>query len=111
MRVFRSYLYRRWHEGLTEKEKRIIDTRIDVAREFGVFKKYKLLDKNYSLYEFKWDCGLRAYFSILKDKNGNFILLLTGGNKNSQSRDITDSKNLIGKATKSIRRKREGNNE
>jgi putative addiction module killer protein len=105
MRTFRSSTYKQWYGGLTDKEKRIVDSRVDTARNYGVLNKYKSLDKAYSLYEFKWDSGMRVYFSLLKDKDGNFMLLLTGGNKNSQPQDITDSKNLIGKAVKSIKDK------
>jgi hypothetical protein len=80
-----------------------VDARIDLAREQGTFVRNKLLDSNFSLYEFKWDSGLRVYFSLLKDRDGNFLLLLTCGNKNSQSRDITDAKKIILKAVQSIR--------
>lgn len=107
IRTFRSGNYKQWYQGLTDKDKRIVDSRIDTARKYGVLSKYKSLDKACSLYEFKWDSGMRVYFSLLKDRDGNFMLLLTGGNKNSQAQDITDSKNIIVKAVKSIRDKQE----
>lgn len=105
IKIFRSGNYKHWYRGLTGKDKKIIDARIDTAKNFGALNKYKLLDKNFSLYEFKWDSGLRVYFSLLKDKDGNFMLLLTGGNKNSQAQDIRDAKNLTGKAVASIKKK------
>lgn len=105
IRTFRSNTYKQWYEGLSGKEKRIVDSRIDTARNYGILNKYKSLDKSYSLYEFKWDSGMRVYFSLLKDEDGNFILLLTGGNKNSQPQDIIESKKLIGKALAGIKRK------
>ncbi|MBC8550255.1 MAG: hypothetical protein H8D23_11480 [Candidatus Brocadiales bacterium] len=41
---------------------------------------------------------MRVYFSLLKDLDGNFMLLLVGGNKNSQSDNIAESKKIIKKA-------------
>lgn len=107
IRIFSSSNYKQWYGYLTKNKKRVVDSRLDIARNYGVLKRYKLLDKGHSLYEFKWDSGLRVYFSLLKDKDDNFMLLLTGGNKNSQSKDITDSKNIIGKAVASIKTKEE----
>ena len=105
LRTFRSKEYKAWYNGLSSKDRRIVDSRVDVARKQGILIKYKLLDANYSLYEFKWDNGLRVYFSLLRDSGGNFMLVLTAGNKNSQSKDIRESKNIITKAVKSIKEK------
>lgn len=108
LRTFRSKSYKAWYLNLSPKEKRVIDARVDIFRIDGRLLKSKQLDSKYSLYEFKWDNGLRVYFSLLKDSEGNFMLLLIGGNKNSQSKDITEAKNLILKAFESIKYKEEG---
>jgi putative component of toxin-antitoxin plasmid stabilization module len=42
---------------------------------------------------YRRDSGGRVYFSLLQDSDGNFMILLTGGNKNSQSTDIAEAKN------------------
>ena len=76
MRTFRSGTYKQWYGALTDKDKRVVDARVDTARNFGVLNKY--------------------------------MLLLTGGNKNSQPQDITDSKKLIARAVTSIKMKPEG---
>ncbi|HAZ13112.1 MAG: hypothetical protein A2X86_09980 [Bdellovibrionales bacterium GWA2_49_15] len=102
LRVYRSRPYRAWFRNLDIKTQRIIDARIDIARRDGILIKHKLLDQETSLYEFKWDSGLRVYFSLLQDKDGNFLLLLQGGNKNSQKENIGSAKNVILKAVRSI---------
>jgi putative addiction module killer protein len=101
-RVFRSKEYKSWYKELTEKEQRIVDTRINTYREFGILTKIKLLHSNYNLFEFKWDSGLRVYFSLIEDCEGKLMLLLIGGNKNTQMRDINKAKNIISKAIKKI---------
>lgn len=101
-RVNRSKSYKSWHKSLIEKEKRIVDTRVDKYRLQNELINYKSLDPEYGLFEFKWDSGLRVYFSIIEDKDGKLMLLLLGGNKNSQDSDITEAKNIVSKAVNKI---------
>lgn len=82
-RVQRSKQYKAWYKSLTEKERGIVDTRIDT-------------------YEFKWNSGLRVYYSFIEDINGQLMLLLLGGNKNSQQSDITEAKRIVLKAVERI---------
>lgn len=105
-RVFRSKKYKGWFKGLTEKEKAIVDTRIGMYIEHGELINVKSLDPSYGLYEFKWDSGLRVYFSFIEDREGNLMLLLIGGNKNSQSKDIIMAKNIVSKAMGKIEEKK-----
>lgn len=48
-----------------------------------------------NLAELKWKSGLRIYFSIMRDKENRIVVLLLGGNKNSQKSDIKRAKNLL----------------
>jgi putative addiction module killer protein len=57
---------------------------------FGMVRK---LDKN--LAEFKWKNGLRVYFTLIRYQEDRMILLLLGGNKNSQDWDIKKAKSII----------------
>lgn len=101
-RVFRSRTYKAWYKSLTGKEQGIVDTRVDTFIENGLLLKSKLLDSTYGLYEFKWDSGMRVYYAFLEDSEGRLMLLLLGGNKNSQQSDITEAKNIVVKAVSKI---------
>ncbi|MGE3609608.1 MAG: hypothetical protein AB7I27_08480 [Bacteriovoracaceae bacterium] len=105
-RVQRSKKYKAWYKSLTDKEKGIVDTRVDAYIEHGNLIKSKSLDPSYGLYEFKWDSGLRVYYSFIEDSNGQLMLLLLGGNKNSQQGDITEAKNIVLKAVTKIASKK-----
>lgn len=95
VRVYRSREFKNWYRALSPREKRVIDSRIDTYKKDGMLLKAKKLFKEFSLFEFKWESGVRVYFSLLQDSDGNFIILLIGGNKNSQSADIAKAKNII----------------
>lgn len=105
-RVCRSKAFKSWYKSLTDKEQGIVDTRIDSYRELETLINYKLLDSNFCLYEFKWDSGMRVYFSLIQDAEGKLMLILVGGNKNSQANDITEAKNIVRKAVTKINEKK-----
>ena len=101
-RVYRSKKYK----SLSEKDQGIVDSRVDTYIENGLLLKSKSLDSNYGLYEFKWNSGLRVYYAFIEDSEGRLMLLLLGGNKNSQQSDITEAKNIITKAVTKIAAKK-----
>lgn len=105
IRVYRSKAYKNWFKLLGDSERRVIDSRIDIFKKENILIKVKCLSKEFSLYEFKWDSGIRVYFSLMRDSEENFMLLLIGGNKNSQKFDIEYSKKIIYRAIKSIKDK------
>lgn len=105
-RVHRSKKFKTWYKSLGPKEQGIVDTRVDTFIEKGLLLKSKLLDPDFCLYEFKWDSGLRVYYAFVEDSEGRLMLLLLGGNKNSQSSDITEAKNIIMKAVMRISSKK-----
>jgi len=106
LRVHRSKKYKHWYQSLNKKDQGIVDTRIDTYIEHGKLVKSKPLDPKFGLYEFKWDSGLRVYFSVLEDKEGRLMLLLLGGNKNTQARDINEAKKIVFKAVTRIKEKK-----
>ena len=109
-RVQRSKKFKDWFESLNEKDQGIIRTRINTYLELGKLIKSKSLDPEYGLYEFKWDSGLRVYYAFIEDDQGRLMLLLLGGNKNSQVSDINVAKNILLKAvTRIVERKRTKN--
>ncbi len=85
--------YIKWKEGLNIKEQAQVDARISKIKLNGHFGNAKKLDA--SLAELKWKNGRRVYFATTVDENGNVIILLLGGNKNSQSKDITQARKII----------------
>jgi putative addiction module killer protein len=105
-RVYRSKDYKRWHSQLSEKDQRIIDVRIDKYRLQNQLLHHKSLDLKLGLFEFKWISGLRVYFALLKDREGQLMLLLLGGNKNTQEDDIKKSKTILLKALYGIKSKK-----
>jgi putative addiction module killer protein len=48
------------------------------------------------VWELRWKDGRRVYYAYIPEKR---ILLLLGGNKNGQDKDITQAKNIFIKAT------------
>ena len=106
LRVHRSKKYKTWYKSLNEKDQGIIDTRVDTYIEKGILLRSKSLDSNYGLYEFKWDSGLRVYYAFIEDSEGRLMLLLIGGNKNSQESVITEAKKIIAKAVTKIAAKK-----
>ena len=86
----------KWFNKQDLKTKALVSDRIWRLEKDGNMGKSRALAPN--LFEFKWRNGLRVYFCF----NGKaIILLLTGGNKNAQKRDIEKAKRLKKKYTES----------
>lgn len=86
--------YDEWHVEQTSKSKLQIDPRllkIQDENHFGVIR-----DLEEDLYELKWKSGRRIYYAYLEEEN---ILLLLGGNKNGQNKDISQARNILSKNT------------
>ena len=81
----------------TIKEQAQIQARIARIRTDGHFGIAKKLAE--SLAELKWGNGRRIYFTLTKDndEDGNIIILLIGGNKNTQDKDIRKAKSILKK--------------
>jgi len=60
--------------------------------EIGNFGDCKQIDPNLYEMRFFFGGGLRIYYSIF---NGQVVLLLAGGDKSTQSKDIATAKNLL----------------
>lgn len=82
-----------WYDEQTPKEQAQIQARIAKIRTHGHFGTAKKLDD--SLAELKWRNGRRVYFTRTHDEEGNVIILLLGGNKNSQDKDIKKAKKIL----------------
>jgi putative addiction module killer protein len=92
-RFLSSKAYIEWFESISVKEQAILNSRLLRIQEFEHFGDFKYLGK--SLFELRWKNGLRVYYSIVKDEEGNVIILLLGGGKSTQARDIKRARKIL----------------
>jgi putative addiction module killer protein len=91
-RFEKTDLYKAWFDDQAAKFKAQIEKRLSNIQNEGHFGHVKQLTKN--LAEIKFNNGSRIYFSV-KDANGKIIVLLLGGNKNGQGKDIKKAQSLL----------------
>ena len=98
MRIFYTEVYVKWFKLLKDKV-----AKVAISRRLEKIKKHNHLgDAKYlgdDVYELRihYGAGFRLYFHKQGD---DFILLLCGGDKSSQTKDIEQAKMLIKKETK-----------
>ena len=89
MQIIKSEKFAKWYQKLDLTQKTLIDVRlvrILVDNNFGHYKKLG------SIFELKFKSGLRIYYG----KVGNeLVLLLTGGKKDTQAKDIAMAKEMF----------------
>ncbi len=85
--MFREWFDKQAPKFQSQVEKRLLN--IEVSEHFGHVKQ---LAKN--LAELKFNNGVRIYFTQT-ERNGKTILLLLGGNKNGQTKDIKKAKAFL----------------
>ena len=81
-----------WLENETAKSQVQIESRLSHIEEAGHFGEHKDLDDN--VWELKWKNARRIYDSYIPERK---ILLLLGGNKNGQDKDIRFAKKILQK--------------
>jgi putative addiction module killer protein len=64
--------------------------RVEAYGHLGEFK-----NLGQGLCELKWKIGLRVYFMIAQDQDGNAFVALFGGGKDGQSRDISKARTIL----------------
>lgn len=82
--------YLLWQTRLSDKQRILVDARVERLKNFGHLGVYKHIEG--PLIELKWKQGLRVYLARTEDRK---FILLWGGNKNGQDRDIKKAKNLL----------------
>lgn len=82
--------YKAWFASLTQKEQLKVESRLERIRNLEYFGDVKGIGDG--LAELRWTNGWRVYF--VKERAA-IILLLNGGNKNAQKKDIEKAKILI----------------
>jgi len=87
--IAKSYEFLNWFNEQTPKDKAQIEKRVKMIRDGGFFGLCKNLDDG--VWELKWTDGKRVYYCYFPKEK---ILLLLGGNKNGQDKDIKKAKKI-----------------
>ena len=93
MNIRAAVEFREWAASLSEILRGLVNDRLDRIRHNGHFGDAKGLGEG--LFELRWKNGLRVYFSYVVDMNGRAILMLLGGDKDGQNRDIRKARNIL----------------
>jgi putative addiction module killer protein len=90
IKINKTTEFQSWLKSLTIKEQLKVESRLEKIHNLEYFGDAKSLGDG--LAELRWTNGWRVYFT--KEK-GLIILLLSGGNKNAQKKDIQKARILI----------------
>ncbi len=86
--------YDSWYSDQRAKEQAQIEKRVKNIVDHGHFGDNKDLEGG--LAELRFKNGRRIYFAIFEDEGGETVVLLLGGNKNGQDKDITEARKILG---------------
>lgn len=90
--IYNAFEYDEWLEGQPAKSQVQIRERISRIQDDGYFGDHKDVDED--VWELRWKNGRRIYYAYIPEKK---ILLLLGGNKNGQDKDIRHAKKILQK--------------
>jgi putative addiction module killer protein len=91
--VYETDEYTEWLDTQPLKSRRQIQDRILKIEEDGYFGHHKYLEQD-DLWELKFNDGRRIYYIIVPETK---VILLLGGNKNGQNKDIKKASNILSK--------------
>ena len=97
--IIQSFDFSRWYLTLNVKEKSVIDARLD---RISTESHWGFVNRFDGLIELKWVSGLRIYTALHENK---LVILLCGGNKNGQQKDIKKAKKILHKYLQGIQSK------
>lgn len=95
-RILTTKEYREWFKQERPKSQAQIEKRLANIETAGHFGNHKQVSEY--VWELKWDNGRRIYYAYIEEAN---LLLLLGGNKNGQSKDIHKAKKILERNTTS----------
>ena len=95
MKVKRTQEFIVWFNRQPNKSKTHIDTRLENIQSYGYFGDHKTLGDN--LLELRWKNGRRVYYSLVYDQEGELVLILLGGFKHEQKKDIAKARKALAK--------------
>jgi putative addiction module killer protein len=90
--IFKTEEYTDWYNEQSAKAQGQIEKRLSMIETEGFFGTKKDLEDG--LWELKWKNGRRLYYVYIPEES---ILLLCGGNKNGQNKDITQARKIFKK--------------
>jgi putative addiction module killer protein len=90
--IYNTLEYDEWLEEQPAKSQVQIREHLSHIQEDGHFGDHK--DVEGDVWELKWKNGRRVYYAYIPEKK---ILLLLGGNKNGQNKDIREAKKILHK--------------
>ncbi len=91
-KLIKTFEFEEWYDEQSLKNRFQIDERLSHIQIDAHFGDHKNLEGG--VWELRWKNGRRLYFSYLAEQN---ILLLLGGNKNGQNKDISQAKKIFRK--------------
>jgi len=91
-RIYNTPEYEAWLDEQPAKAQVQIRGRLAHIQDDGYFGDHKDVGDN--IWELKWKSGRRIYYANIPERN---ILLLLGGNKNGQDKDIRQAKKIVQK--------------
>lgn len=83
-----------WLNSQTKKERLQIQDRFDLIVMEAHFGDHKSVSNDNSIWELRWANGRRVYYSYLVKAK---ILILLGGHKNGQKKDIARAARILSK--------------
>lgn len=81
--------YIEWRDEQAPKSRLQIASRLDKIKNEGYFGDHKPVGDN--IFELRWKNGRRIYYTFVPTKQ---VLLLLGGNKNGQNKDIKEAEKI-----------------
>lgn len=91
-RLYKTADYEVWYKDQSPKAKYQIRDRLETIASEGYFGSHRVVTDFVS--ELKWKNGRRIYYAFITESN---ILILLGGNKNGQSKDIRKAESILEK--------------
>jgi putative addiction module killer protein len=82
-----------WLSLLDEFTRSRVQDRLDRIREHSHFGDKKYLGGH--LFELRWRDGRRVYYTLVKEPNTDAALILLGGTKHGQNRDIAQARQIL----------------
>nr|BFD69053.1 hypothetical protein HAGR004_40750 [Bdellovibrio sp. HAGR004]BFD69118.1 hypothetical protein HAGR004_41400 [Bdellovibrio sp. HAGR004] len=91
--------YEKWFSGESAKSQAQIEKRLLAIQEEGHFGHTNFFD---GILELKFTDGRRIYSIVFHSKETGLVILLLGGNKNGQQKDINKAKKKVAKIISSL---------